>query len=687
MVRVTPMVFSGAVLVCAVLGCANFIEMQAINNFTTALQKDDIDKLKASASNSFDNKALRHDKDSIEALKNLPLHPDEKITIVKVEDVSATKKKVVVTTEKTHRKMQYNLIRDEKSSKWVVDDIIIRQRHKDVTASKTITEQMDLLLAVQDFLIAWHKGKREDVNAVITTSFARLLKDLPKAHLDRLTKRIAGEKLRPHEFRPEATIDGNDAIVKLQRTKGILILTMKRLKVGWRVADVAIEAHSEKDQMTSARRTATVVHTVVKFLKAYQADDKRMLEKVAATRFYDKCLKMADLKTVPLPTPESLGDKDVVKTHETKLDNVDVCSGEYLIQRGPATIKISLVSPSAAIDETNAAPFTVDDVTFYDAKEQRRLSAVFTAQAKMQLFVNALLKGNLLLVRANSTKDLNYKVWSRLGAVSLAEIVPAEIEMTAPVISGCDYHGAVTNIYVHQGTRELTYVMRDYSGDVTVDDILMPVMDRPASMKETMQAMLPIRLLATALREAASASQVTNRQLDVLRAVTSNDFNRVVWSQTNQIPGPAYSILPRLDMALSTITDTPAGQTILLGDERYGAKVELVRERDTLLVDRVLMLGGPQTEISELKHTLKTHLVRRTGPQRTVLDPMSSHPIATEPARTAEAGPEDVDPLDAATPGGVVPANLLTPAETPGPKKFPNVVESPALPATSGAAK
>ena len=304
---------------------------------------------------------------------------------------------------------------------------------------------------------------------------------------------------KPHEFRPEATIDGNDAIVKLQRTKGVLVLTMKRLKVGWKVADVAIESHSEKDQMTSARRTATVVHTVVKFLKAYKADDKKLLQKVAASRFYDKCLKLADLKTVPLPTPESLGDKDVVKTHETKLDNVDVCGGEYVISAGRRRSRSRSFRRPRRIDDTNTAPFMVDDVTFYDSKEERRLSAVFTAQAKMQLFVNALIKGNLLLVRENSTKDFNYKVWSRLGAVTLAEIIPAEIEMTPPVISGSDYHGAVTHIYVHQGARELTYVMRDYSGDVTVDDILMPVMDRPTSMKETMQAMLPIRLLAAAL--------------------------------------------------------------------------------------------------------------------------------------------------------------------------------------------
>jgi len=682
MVRFTPMVFSGAVIVCAAVGCAHFVEMQAIDHFTTALQKDDLDNLKASSSDSFDNKALRRDKDSLAALKNLPLHPDEKVTIVKVEDVSNTTKKVVVTTEKTHRKMQYNLVRDEKSSKWVVDDIILRQKSKDVTAAKSVTEQMDLLLAVQDFLIAWNKGKREDVQGVITPTFAKLLGDLPSAHLERLTKKIAGEKLRPHEFHPEATIDGNDAIVKLQRAKGVLILTMKNTKKGWKIADVAIESRKDKDQMTSARRTATVIHTVVKFLKAYQADDKKLLQTVTASRLYDKCLKVSDLKTVPLPTADSLGDKDVVKTHDK--------GGDYVIQRGDTTLKISLLSPSAATDDASTVAFTVDDVTFYDAKEERRLSAVFTAQVKMQLFMNALLKGNLLLVRENSTKDLNYKVWTKLGSVTLAEILPSEIELAAPVISGTDYHGAVTHIYVHQGSRELTYVMRDYSGDVTVDDILMPVMDRPASMKETMQAMLPIRLLATALRDAAGASQTNARQFEMLRAVTSNDFNRVIWSQISQIPEAAFAALPRLDMALSTIADTSTGQNVVLGDERFGAKIELVRERDTLLIDRVWMLGGAQAETSELKHTLRTQLVRRGSPRGFVGDPMSTHPIATDPPRMADGSSSDGEPLES-TVGGVIPANVLVPAggatgpETAAPKRFPDVLETPALPATSGA--
>jgi hypothetical protein len=680
MVRFTPLVLSGTVLVCTVVGCASFAEMQAINRFTTALEKDDLDKLKASASGSFDDKALRRDRDSLEALKNLPLHPDEKVTIVKVEDVSKTKKKVVVTTEKTHRKMQYNLVRDEKASKWVVDDIIVRQSRKDVAASKSVTEQMDLLLTVQDFLIAWHKGKREDVQSVTTLTFAKLLADLPQAHLERLTKKVAGEKLKPHEFRPEATIDGNDAIVKLQRTKGVLVLTMKQTKKGWKVADAAIESRKDKDQLTSARRTATAIHTVVTFLKSYQADDKKSLQTVTASRLYDKCLKVADLKTVPLPAPDSLGDKDVVKTHDK--------GGEYVIQHGNATIKISLLSPSAKMDENTAVPYTVDDVTFYDAKEERRLSAVFTAQAKMQLFMNAVVKGNLLLIRENSTKDLNYKIWSRLGSVTLAEILPPEIELALPVISGADYHGAVTHIYVHQGARELTYVMRDYSGDVTVDDILMPVMDRPGSLKETMQAMLPIRLFVAGLRDAAAADS-NDRQLNLLRAVTSNDFNRRVWSQVNQVPEAAFTVLSRLDMPLTTITDTTTGQAVVLGDERFGARIELVREKDILVIDRVLMMAGAQGDPTELKHILISQLVRRGVPRSLALDPMSAHPIATEPSRTADASPADADRQDAPT-GSVVPASTLMPSSTLTPeepvdlKKIPDRGTTSTLPATSG---
>ncbi len=234
------------------------------------------------------------------------------------------------------------------------------------------------------------------------------------------------------------------------------------------------------------------------------------------------------------------------------------------------------------------APFTVDDVTFYDSKEERRLSAVFTAQAKMQLFVKALIKGQ----SAARPRELDQ-------GPQLQDLEPARIRDPGRDSSGrksswrlrssaaADYHGAVTHIYVHQGIRELTYLMRDYSGDVTVDDILMPVMDRPTSMKETMQAMLPIRLLAAAL-----ATRPRPRK----RAKGSSSCCAPSRQTTSTASSGARSVrFPNRPLRPCLVSTWPSrrlptrstGEIVVLGDERYGAKIELVRERDTLLVDRV----------------------------------------------------------------------------------------------------
>ncbi len=179
MVRIRPTVLSATVLsatglLCAAAGCAHLVETQAINHFTAALEKGDIEKVKDASSDRFDDVALRR-KDSLDAMKILQLHPEEKVTIVKVEDVSDTEKKVVASQGKSHRKLMYKLVRDKKSGKWVVDDVIIRQKHGDVAATKSVTEQMNLLLVVQDFLVAWHEGKKDAVLAVSTPTFGKLL--------------------------------------------------------------------------------------------------------------------------------------------------------------------------------------------------------------------------------------------------------------------------------------------------------------------------------------------------------------------------------------------------------------------------------------------------------------------------------------------------------------------------------
>jgi hypothetical protein len=671
MVRIPHTVLYGTVLVCAAGGCVNIAETGALDHFTAAIEKNDLNQLKASASETFDEKALRR-KDSIDALKIVYQHPEEKLTIVKVTNVSDKEKKVEVTTEKTHRKMQFKLVRDEKTGKWVVDDIVFKQKNKDVTAVKSVTEQMDLLLVVQDFLVAWHKGKREEVQAVTTASFGKLLGELPTTHLERLTKKVAGERIKSDEFRPEATIDGQDAIVKLQRARGILILSMKLTNKGWKVSDVQVESRKDKDQLASAKRTATVIRTVVDFLKAYKADDKPALQKLVAEKFYDKCLMLADPRLVPLPTPDVLGEKDTVTTQDI--------TAEYLLRRGNDTVKISLKAPSSGGDtpkpvlDPENPKFVIDEVTIFDPKSEKRLAALFTAQAKMQLFVKAMLKGNLALVRANSSKDFDVKVWNRLKSLPLAEILPPEIEM-APAVNTdpTDFRGPVIRIPVRQGSRELTYVMRDWNGDVAVDDVLMPVLDRPQSLKDTLQAMLPIRLLTSTLRDASLATEGQEAQLEVLRGITSRTFNRLVWTQITQVPESAYTVLPHLDMPLASISDTATGQMVQLGDERFGAKIELVREGELLMIDRVWLLAG-QADPPELRHSLQMQLAKR-GPRGFAVDPLSTHPISTDPSRTASAA-VDAEPAEVPETAPKNPAQSPASASLPA-ANFPMIIEAP----------
>jgi hypothetical protein len=671
MVRISPTVLYGTVLVCAAGGCANLAETSALQHFTAAIEKNDLGQLKSTASENFDEKALRR-KDSIDALKVVYQHPEEKLTILKVTNSPDGKeKKVEVTTEKTHRKMEFKLIREEKSGKWVVDDIMFKQKTKDVTAIKSLTEQMDLLLVVQDFLVAWHKGKREEVQAVSTASFGKLLGELPTTHLERLTKRVAGERIKPEEFRPEATIDGQDAIVKLQRARGILILSMKLTGKGWKVSDVQVESRKDKDQLASAKRTATVIRDVVDFLKAYKANDKPVLKKLVAENLYDNCLKMADPKFVPLPTPDVLGDKDTVTTQEL--------TAEYLLRRGEDTVKISLKVPSdehgkPIVDPENPK-FLIDEVTIFDPKSEKRLAALFTAQAKMQLFVQAMLTGKLDLIRQNASKDFDAKVWNRLKGLSLAEILPPEIEMVAPVNTDTtDFRGPVIRIPVHQGSRELIYVMRDWNGNVAVDDVLMPVLDRPQSLKDTLQAMLPIRLLISSLRDASLAAEGQEAQLDLLRGISSRDFNRLVWSQIQQVPEAAFAVLPHLDMPLTSISEVSTGQIVLLGDERFGAKVELVREGEFLMIDRVWLLAG-QADPAELKHSLKLQLAKR-GPRGFAVDPLSTHPISTDPARTASAVNSEPEPSEMSEALPTRPVQSPASTNMPAPN-LPMVIEAP----------
>lgn len=172
------------------VGCAHVVETRTIELFTKALESGDLDKLKSATSTAFETRALRQEA-ALEDLKLLRL-PTGDLEIDDVEDVSPTVKRVTVMVGETKQKLKYQLKLDPQTKKWVVDDIYLKQKKDGVTATKSVTEQMDLLLSVREFLDAWKDGDRDDVLRTVTPDFADSLRPLPPAYLNRLTQQVVG---------------------------------------------------------------------------------------------------------------------------------------------------------------------------------------------------------------------------------------------------------------------------------------------------------------------------------------------------------------------------------------------------------------------------------------------------------------------------------------------------------------
>lgn len=593
-------------------GCAHFLEERAIARFTKALEGENLDGLKAATSEAFEQKALRRD-EAVEDLKVLRLQPaadgkkKPETEIVKVEDVSDHEKLVTVTVtvgEAKPKKLQYRLTRDDKSRKWVVDDVLVKQNRKDLSAAKSVTEQMDLLLSVREFLAAWENGDREEILAVTSPGSSKLLSELSADQLGMLAKQIVGDKPSKSKIRPEAQLDGNDAVVRLKRSEGEILLTYRLYDGNWKVVDAALDSKNEKKRVASIVKTAGVLRAVDQFLVAYAAGDKPELEKLCTQQLYGQSLKFADTKTTPLPALDAEHQKSQVYMTASGADMV-AGSGEQKMR-----ISLNRIDPDA--DGETPARYLVHEVTIYENSHEKRLSAVFTSKEVMELFCKSYNERKLDVLKKVSTNDFNQRVWNQLDTDRFCQLKVAEIEPAEPKILSTEFHGEVTEITVQQGTRVLAYVLRDWQGRVCVDDVLMPVMDRPNSLKSTLEILIPIHNFALGLRAADPTLLSHAPQIEFLQKNSSKDLNRTVWNQTQQVPAAGRSALRHLEAPLSALKHTDTQAMVTLGDDRFGARIVLEKEQSRFVVDQIAIIAGPETsQRSELKQSMRTELAAR----------------------------------------------------------------------------
>jgi hypothetical protein len=647
------------------IGCANFIETQAITRFAAAIEEQDLAELKSRATDEFEKKALR----STEALKDFEILnlPEGKAEIVKVEDVSKDEKRVIVEVGEKKRRLQYKLVRDEKTRKWLVDDITVKQKKSDLTAAKSVSEQMDLLLTVREFLEACKSHDRDTILAVATPELQSLIEGLPPASLQKLTDRVVDEKAGKGKSRPNAQMEENAAIVQIPRTGGNVLLTFKLVEGAWRVADVGVEARKSENALPSLQKTATVMKVAFNFLDSYAASDRQTLARVCTPKLYKSSLEHADLATIPLPTSNVAADK-----HEIMLDGV---GADFVINGEKEVVRIALDRRDSQ-EPGQATEFIVKEVTIYplDSRQNKRLSAAFNAHSLVQVFCQALARRELPLLRRTSTVNFGDRVWKQLDDVTVLDMPLAAFEGSPPKIVDTLFQGALTEVTVEHSMHTMTYVLRERSGELKVDDVICAIPDRPPSLKETLEGVLPAVRFLHAIRIS---------DLRAIQRVSSVELNRLTWTQLDSLPPLCNVVVNHLQRPLSSIQNTGDTTLVVFGDDDAGARVTLTKEHDRLVVDEIQIVAGRQPqERPFLKQTIRNEIAEgriqarravevKPGLQQVNVQQNMIRPTADtiQPADDAFAPPEEPATAPTTTEAVAAPAaaNAAAPASPVAP--------------------
>jgi hypothetical protein len=563
--------------VTALSGCTNLMTARAIQTFADGVATGNLDLVKASSSDHFDVKALRQ-AEALDDLKILNL-PKGKVSVASIEDVSPNEKKVTVEVGETKKRVLYKLTRKPGSREWLVDDIYLKQRKPgdDTTITKSVTETMDLLLTVREFLDSWETGGRDDVLAVTTPELHELLGDLSPVHLQQLTAQVVSKEQRG-SHQPEARIEKNRAVVMLPRTSGRLLIELSLSEAGWQVNDVAIDARDKSSQVRSTRRMAYILRAANQFLTAYEQQDLGGLEAAATKSFYRNTLAVADLSSVTIPTIRLLAAPYTVRVHERQAD--------LIIESPAGTFMLTMEEIDPGTYAEKVGSYRVSEVTIYDGDESqvKRISALFTAQSILEIFSQALASRDVARIKQASTSDFNMTVWDHVDSELLNSLPIEEIEPAPPRVVATVFQGAVTEITVTQGSRALTYVLRDSNGRMVVDDVLLPVVDRPNSLKQNLRALIPVYGMARAFfqQDVAAARIHSNRHI-----------NTQVWEPLGRIPDLGVDAVQHLTLPVTALSMTEDRADMTCGHGGQRTQLTLIRLDHRFVISEATFITGP----------------------------------------------------------------------------------------------
>lgn len=604
---------------------ANYSEKRAVNGFAQAFAAADAERLRALSSSSFAATVLADDS-SIDEFKQVwPIQG--KVEIVSIKDVDELERrdpdvpeKIVTVKDERKWKTDQRLVLSPQTKEWVVDEILVTSQQQGLSVTKTVSEQITFVSVVKDFADAWRNGDRAGRLAGVTPACRAELEPLPDEVLQNLAARMFPPDTKDRA--PDATMDDDIAIVRLERAKGAVLLQLKRMDGAWLVDDAALDAGKEGDNIPSLRKTAVAYASAAKFLAAYGEANRDALKTLTTDTFFTATLSAADLSQVSLPSAQS-GEKGQLKIVGRQ--------AELVIDEGSRLVKVALVRTDDESDVKALTEFRVEDVTLYEdhGQSKRRLAAVLVAEPIAQLYADALVKRDLPHLRVMATHDFNERAWRHITDEIAASLPLEDIQPGTREVLSVIHNGAATEVTMMQAGRAITYVMRDEGGAVKVDDVLIAVADRPSSLKNTLVQMLPVMRVKAAI----AAGDVES-----LRRDCSHEFNRLIWTQVRAIPPQATAAVRFLDAPLTAMQIEKGTATVRLGDANYGGVVTLLESEGQWKVHEITVVAGPGAQDqASLKSLLRDGIAN--GTLYAGATPPAVTPSAATPARTAASPP------------------------------------------------
>lgn len=577
-------------------------ELRVITHFTDALAENKEQPFRRTVSTRFEKQALRSP-DAFNDLEILKL-PKEQLEIIESKAIDASRYETVAKAKEGTIKYQFIIVRDAEKNRWVVDDVMLRQQKKGTRATRSSVQLMDLLLTLREFLGTWEKGDRDDVLQVVSGDLRSALETLPEEWRLQLTQRVTAEYETGMARRPEIQMNDTDAVGKIPSKNGFLLVKVVQEEERWLVSDIEVRNRKSEHHPGSLLRQARAMNSVSRFLAAYQNEELEELQKATEEKFFRNSLRIGDLSIIPLPSPDHAPEDFEIQSFAGKLTVMIPAKSDVVrIDLIPTEAKEQAQAPADRNTMTSVeSSFLVSDVTIYDRQNQRQqnLKAAFTGPARAMLFMSALADRDIPVLRQISSQQLNENVWGKVNPELLADFPLHDVPAGELALKDTEVFGNVTELqFMAEDGRLCSVLMQDENGSLVVSDVQYPGQGlEVASLKTQLMVSAP-------LIEFAKAWEAND--LDAVRKMTSQDFNRLVWSNVSELPGAYQSIPAQLRLSVLRTKETPKVAMVELGHSETTTVVRLTREHLSWVIDEITLHQKNGTTV-ELRKTLRENI-------------------------------------------------------------------------------